>query len=950
MPAYLCSTNNQAMKSINILILFLSIASAVFAQTSNISGKVYDGKTGETLPGANVAIEGTNYGASTDLDGQFTIAGVPSGNYDVVISFISYQTKKINSVTVKPKEATVLNISLESAAQVFDEIVVVASVNQESANTLLMMQKKSATLSDGIAAENIKRSPDKSVGDVMKRVSGASIQDNKFAVIRGLSDRYNIAMVNGTPLPSTEPDRKAFSFDLFPSNMIDNLVVVKTATPDLPGDFAGGIIQINTKYIPYENFVSLSASTGYNTQSTFNEYYTYEGGKYDWLGIDDGTRAVPDAFPGTDDFKDATKAEKIELSKLFDNDYKVDRMASSPLSQSYQLTFGNKSQLFKNDLGSIISVTYNNSRKLSDIERNDFNADSTNTIIYNFNDKQYKQNISWGALLNLAYKMGDNNKISFQNMFNVNSEDMVLIRTGEHIENEQLIRSNALQFTSTKLLTTQLSGDHLLPKGLKFTWTAAYNKTKRDVPNLRKSFYSLNSNPADEGDTVYSAYVPGTASPNYGGRFYSEMDENVYNGIADLSLPFNLFEQKQSIKIGTFQQKRDRIFDARVMGYVINNFAKFYSTGGRDALFQPYDEIFAEENITEERFRLDEITNKSDAYTANSYLNANYIMFDNNFTAKLRAVWGVRIEQYNQQLNSFDYSNNEVIVDTTFFDMLPSINVIYSVTDNANLRASASRNVSRPEFRELAPFGFYDFNTSTAIVGNPGLQKGNINNFDLRYEYYPGSGQILAVTAFYKHFNNPIEQIVYSGGIGSRVSSYDNIKQATSFGAEVELRKNLNFIADFANIGFFNNMTFFTNAALIQSEVDLSENKFSDSDSRPLQGQSPYLFNAGLGYSAQASGLNVNILYNIFGRRLTEVGENGYKDIYEAPRPLLDLQVSKTFLKKGLIKLNVSDLLNKEAIFYQDQNENKKYDANADTKIIGIKTGTNVSLGVSYTF
>jgi len=277
------------------------------AQTGKISGTILDSKTGETLPGAIVLIDGTQKAASADFDGKFVISAVPAGKVTLVISYISYTTKKIAEVSVRANDVTDVNIQLDpSTSTDLQEVEVVVTLNKENNTALILQQKNNASVSDGISAETIKKTPDRSTSDVIKRVSGATIQDNKFAIIRGMNDRYVSAYLNGAPLPSSESDRKAFSFDIFPANLLDNIVILKTATPDLPGDFAGGVIQVNTKSIPDKSFYSLSIGTGYNTQTTFKEFKTYEGGKRDWLGIDDGTRALPGGLPGTSEYGETT--------------------------------------------------------------------------------------------------------------------------------------------------------------------------------------------------------------------------------------------------------------------------------------------------------------------------------------------------------------------------------------------------------------------------------------------------------------------------------------------------------------------------------------------------------------------------------------------------------------------------------------------------------------------
>ncbi|MBK7182689.1 MAG: carboxypeptidase-like regulatory domain-containing protein [Bacteroidetes bacterium] len=455
-------------KKMNFKTLFtlaiVIITKVAFSQNSSIKGKVIDEKTGETLPGAVVLIQGTTTGSNTDLDGNFTIGNVAPGKYNLVCKLISYNTKNITEVIVKEGEPTILTISMGTASTELGVVEVTATISKETNSNLTMMQKNNASLSDGISSESIRRSPDKNTSDVLKRVSGASIQDNKFVIIRGLSDRYNTAMINGLPLPSTEPDRKAFSFDIFPSSMLDNMMIYKTANPDLPGDFAGGVIQINTKDIPDENFISFSAGAGYNSQSTFKEYQTYKGSKTDWLGYDKSERILPNGLPETEQYiqQISSPATRYETSKLFNSNWSIDTKKSSPLAQNYHLSFGENMKLFKNDFGIVGALTYNYSRKLQTINRQDFNPDKSQ--LFEFDDKSYKENILWGAMLNFAYKIGENNKISFKNMYSTNSEDAVIDRYGKNFENDQINHATSMQYTSNTLLSSQLMGDHLLTK------------------------------------------------------------------------------------------------------------------------------------------------------------------------------------------------------------------------------------------------------------------------------------------------------------------------------------------------------------------------------------------------------------------------------------------------------------------------------------------------------
>jgi outer membrane receptor protein involved in Fe transport len=928
-----------------VIATCILISGGGFSQTGKISGRVLDGKTGETLPGAAVIVQGTSIGTATDLDGKYTLPEITAGIYTLEIRFVSYATKLIPGIKVNAGETNVVDVSMEPVSSSLQEVVIEASLSRESQGVMLLMQKNNASLSDGISAEVIRKTPDKNTGEVLKRVSGASIQDNKFAIIRGLSDRYNIAMVNGTVLPSTEAERRTFSFDLFPSVLVDNISINKTATPDMPGEFAGGLIQITTRDVPEKNFYSFSAGSGYNTVSTWKEYYSYTGGKKDWMGLDDGTRALPAGFPVTEDFTKLKKTEKAEFSNLFANDWGVRSGSSSPLSKSLQFAMGHRATVFKNEFGSIFALTYNSGRRYDEINRRDFNEDTT--MIYDYQDARYKYNVQWGGLLNLSYKIGSNHRIRIQNLYNVTSEDQVIARNGINHELDQYVRSTAMQFTSARLYVSQISGDHLFGKsGIRIAWNGGYTDIMRSIPNLRKMYYTKNVIPNDESDTIYTAYIQGVASPNYGGRFYSKLEEKIYSGGTNVTLPVKLLNDKSTLKIGAFQQHKHRDFGARVLGMVINDFFKF----NWDLLKLPADSIFAPENIGVNGFRVDEITNKSDRYDAQSTLNAGYLMFDNHLFKKLRFIWGARVEVYNQQLHSYDYGNKEINTDTIFRDVLPSANIVYSFTGKMNLRAAVSRTLSRPEFREMAPFSFYDFNTSTAMIGNPKLERGLITNYDLRYEIYPGSGQLFAFTVFYKAFINPIEQVLAFGGAGTRTVTFANVNKATNYGTELEFRKNLSVLGKITKCSQLENVTVFANAAFIRSVVDVSEIASADSSERPLQGQSPYIINAGIQYSNPKQGINFTILYNRIGRRIAEVGAVGYLDVYEDSRPLLDFQVSKRFLKNGDVKLNISDFLHRDVVYYQDQNKNGQYDKDADTRITNIITGINYSLSLSYKF
>ncbi|ADY54324.1 TonB-dependent receptor [Pseudopedobacter saltans DSM 12145] len=921
--------------SIVVLILVLFTSSLTFAQNAKITGKVVDKANGETLIGLAVGIEGSTKGTLTDVEGRFTLTGLTAGKYNLTFRYLGYQAKTITAVEVKAGQVTTLDVQMEqSATQALKEVVVTASYKQETVGALYAKQKNNISISNGISSDQIKKSPDRNTSEVLKRVSGASIQDNKFVVIRGLSDRYNSTLLNGAVLPSTEPDKKAFSFDIIPSNLIDNLIISKTASPELPGEFAGGVIQVVTKDIPDQNYISLSVGAGYNTQSTFKDFNLGEKKNGEFLGFVNSERNIPQGVPKTIAFRTAGAQEKINAGKLFDNSFNTKSSKGVP-SQNYQLNLGLQKS-FENDgkLGLIFSLSQRNGESISNSERYDYES---NYKQFDFNDRIFKYSTSSGALLNLAYVKG-NNKIALKNLYNISLDNSYTSRYGVQIAEQDSIRGNSLDLVSKSLLNNQLEGDHKLNwKDVKVNWNMNYSYTERNQPDLKSLNYRLDY---DQGATKYEAIVPnGTASRTDASRFFSNMTEDSYGGALNFTIPFNLFNEKSSAKLGFLKQYKLRDFAARKFGYIRSS----YGTFDQNLLYLPMDKIFEGQNLNLNGFIMDEGTENADKYDATSDLNAGYIQFDNKIGSKTRVIWGVRLEDSYQLVNTFDPSGNKLKVENTYLDVLPSLNLTYSLNDKTNIRIAASQTVTRPELREMSRFGFFDYISKRILQGNPDLKRSQNTNLDFKYEIYPSNGQILSFSAFYKNFQNPIEQIVSSGNGGKNVS-FQNANSANTYGFEIEARKNLEFLG---NKDFLKNLTIYTNASFIISTVNLNS-LVSEVTSRALQGQSPYLLNAGLQYASPKNDMAFSLLYNKIGPRIAEVGYEGYADIYERGRDMLDFQISKNFSKRFELKLNVSDILNQKQIFYQNNDSKKTYDASKDNLMNAVKYGSGISLSLKY--
>ncbi len=929
----------MALRSVLLIIVLFSFA-AVQAQTGKISGKVLNNKN-EPLSGVSVKISGAPGGTTTNVEGRFTLNLTAGRKYELTLSAVGgYAPKTISEVEVEAGKVTELNIVLELEDKKLTTVTVTANrsnARRESAASIISFQKNTNTVASVISAETIRRSPDRNTSDVLKRTPGASVQEGKFIVVRGLADRYNQAMLNGILLTSTEPDRKTFSFDLIPASMIDNIVINKAFVPEYPGEWAGGLIQVNTKDIPSKGFLTLQAGTGFNTQTIGKDFHQDKGGKLDWLGIDDGTRALPSSYTRKAEFDILSPEAKTAIGKQLRNAWAPETV-TAPLNAAFQLSGGFATKLFGKSIGGTIGINYNRSnRNLQLLNRSNSLSNGIFSINYNYDDERSAKDIAAGALGSLALQLNSLNKISLKAIVNVNSTNFVTTRTGFDFNRDEQIKGSELQFKQNTFFTVQLAGDHGFNKNLKLKWYGAFNILDGYIPDQRRILYSRDA----AGTLPYSLVVSNTLSQQSGSRIYQQLSDYIYTGGGDLSQTFNLFGQKQTIKAGYMIQVKDRLFDAKL-------FANYLPLDNPSLRQLPADQIFDTLNFgngTGNKFAFDAIKGNAFRYMANTILNAGFLQFDNQLSEAIRVVWGVRVEHYDQLVGSvkkWDPRHTHSVVT----DFLPGLNATWKVNNQTNLRLSGSQTVIRPELRELSYLNIFDFELNASVQGNPNLKRTKVTNLDLRYELYPRSAEVFSAGVFYKYFDKPIEQIFNEGSGGASTFSYQNPEKARSFGAEVEIRKKLDVLGK-----TFKNFTVQGNAAYIYSRI--TDAGFNIN--RSLQGQSPYLLNLGLLYDIEKYGLNATLLFNRIGPRIYLVGDlssgAGSPDIYEAPRSILDFQVAKKILnKKGEIRLNISDLLNQKQYFYQNADSKETFQKGKDAYRFTRRFGTTFGITFNYSF
>lgn len=924
-----------------ILSVILFFSCYTFSQT--LTGTISDSQTSESLFGATIYLINENTGTKTDFDGKFKI-DLKSGNNKIEFRYIGYENQILDLSVVSD---TNISIRLTPKTQELDGVTVTVNVDKGSNSEIIRMQNKSAVALDGTTSEQFKKTPDSKVSDVFKRISGASVQENKFVIIRGLNDRYNFALINGSPLPSTESDKRAFSFDIFPSNMLDNLVIYKSGSPDLPGEFAGGLINIST--LDTKNINSLNIGLSYNTISTFKNYHYSESSGLEFIGIGNRSRQLPTGIPSVEDWSLTDKNQRADYSKMMNWNWTTKKRPAMPLG-NLQYTFGKEFKINKNStIGLIYATSYQNSETMNNSVRREFEEQSTGVVTkMDLRDSVFTKNILFTNLLNFNFRINSKNNIKFKNLYSINSEDKINIRNGvREMDNDprQWEKSTNFWYTQNNLLTNQLSGKHEISKVI-LNWNLAQSDVKRDIPNLRRIVYRKYSLLEDDTTEQYAAVIQsnGTIPTAAGNMFWSKSKEKIYSVNYDFTLPVKVSKLENEIKFGSWHQFRQKEFTSRNFGF--SQYKPQGSYFNSQLLLLGPDEIFAEQNMGllsdgTGGFKLDEATNVDDSYQASSFLNSAFLMTDSKI-GKFRFVTGARVESYNQKFNYVEFGSNlEKRIDTTVIDLLPSINLIYSINDKMKVRMAYFKSVSRPEFRELAPFSFYNFVLDNIVSGNTNLRRTTIDNLDLRWEWFPKSGQSISVSGFYKNFVDPIETINRTGTSGSPELYYANAKSNTSFGSEIELRTNLKFIYD-----KLENLSLYTNASIVKSEVNLDG--FNGVENRPLQGQSPYIINSGLFYQSSKKDFSVNLSYNLIGPRISIVGNIQEPSVWENGRNVLDLQISKS-IKNCELKLNVKDIFAQDLILFQDNNSNRKYDIR-DNKWQEINFGQSISLSFKYSF
>ena len=837
-----------------------------------VTGTVKDAETGEELVGATIMAD-NGQGVTTDIDGRYSIE-LPNGKHTLTARYIGYQSKAMDIVVT---QETTLDFMLTINTNELNEAVIIGEARHNTEAAATKEQQESHVTMTGVSEQQIKKTQDKNAGEVIRRIPGVSIIDEKFVMVRGLSQRYNNVWLNGAAVPSSEADQRAFSFDIIPSGQLDNLKVVKSSAPEYPADFSGGFIMVNTKDVPTSNTWGLSVGGGMNTVTHMQKRIFGIGNSSRFNGINTNWKT-----------KSATPLADINLS--------------ADIAQRWKTNDG---QLF----GLTGSVNYTNGyQTLKDMENNMFGAYDITHARSNYlrraTDQQYNNNTRLGAMLGLIWMPSNgNHRIELKQILNRLTKDRYTYRRGYDAQSDYMEQAE-YYYQSRLTYNLGLSGKHTLSETDKLIWNLGYAYANRNLPDRKR--YTIYD---DDNDDDNRMVVENLNDLN---RELSHLGENIVSGATDWEHKLDIKAWHPSIKIGGYGEYRSRKYTTQFFTYA-------WPTGQLPLSMRGLDvptELLTDKNYGTNGLYLIEQVDWSNNYEANARLMSGYLSLHLPFfNDRLEAYGGLRYESSQTELVSHSRRQEPSPLSTyyKYNDLFPSLNFVAHIDNTQQLRLAYGKTTNRPEFRELSTSVYYDFDLASNVQGNHNLLPAYIDNLDLGWEWYPHAGEVVSVSLFYKHFRNPIEWTYTVAGGTDLIYSYLNAQGANNYGVEVDVRKQLDFLR-------LPQFSVSLNASWIKSKVEFAEG--SKEKDRPMQGQSPYLVNMGLFWNKES--LSAAILYNTIGKRLIGVGrsvgtgatEVRVPDSYEMPRHQLDLNVSKE-IGHFALRFSIRDLLAQKVQFKQ---------------------------------
>jgi hypothetical protein len=906
-----------------------------------VRGRLFSGEDKVPVADAQVFARGAPVEAKSDANGAFELT-LPEGVYDLVVIHPKFATTNLDNVEFDANRTADLRVHLEPAVAMLDALVITAPHIEGGVAALVAERRESASVDDVIGAEEMSRSGDSDAAGALRRVTGITVVGGQFVYVRGMGERYSSTLLNGQAIPSPEPERRVIPLDLFSTDVLESVVIQKTPSPDSPGEFGGGVVQLRTKRIPNELTVGASVSSGMVSTATFHDRLGYAGGGLDFLGIDDGTRELPAEIRTKSPLREGnrfedgfTREELAALGRLLPNNYNLYEEAVPP-DLGFGVAVGNRYELSGVPVGFLASSSYDSGFGYSELENKRFvssdTAEGKLELNNNFLVRELTRQVSASGIVTAGAQPAKGHEISATTLVLRIADNEAAVVTGRSDDLGRDVRRSRLRFVERQLLTQQLVGSHELSSlgGGKLDWRYAFSRATRAEPDRREYFYADESVDPDDANPDFQL----SARPNGNQRIWNDLSDRIHDLGLDYEQPFEAWRGLDAkAKAGGTLMQRSRDYDT------IRLTLQAPASLSQEVRRQAPEDVWAPENLNAaDGWFLEDTTQATDAYTAEQRIVAGYAIATLPLSDALELTGGLRVESSRQQVRTFapfsaDTVPLEAELDNT--DVLPSATAKWQITDELVLRGGYGRTVSRPDFRELTESQFRDVVTATRFVGNPELERATIDNVDTRLEYYFSTDEIASLSLFYKSFSSPIEQIDL-GGV-DRAVSWDNAESAKNLGAELEVRRRLGYLGD-----AFDEVFTAVNVALISSQVALGEEAsgVSTSKERALQGQSPYVVNLQLGYDdAGDSGITAVALYNVFGRRIRDVGRLGTPDIFEEPVHQIDLVYSQKLRGGWKLSAKAKNLLDLSIEFTQGDRVARRY-----------RRGRELSVGLSWSY
>ncbi len=883
--------------------LALHAQGAAPASTGRIVGRVIDAATGQGITDVTVQVVGTTTGTMSGIEGRFTLPSVAAGTVTLQARRIGYAPKTVTGIFVEPGKTVEQNISLAQAAAQLSAQMVTAAAERGSVSEALDAQRTSSGIVNAVTAEQIQKSPDGDAAQAVQRVSGVTVQDGKYVFVRGLGERYTTSSVNGARVPSPEPEKRVVPLDMFPAGLLQSITTSKTFTPDQQGDFSGAAVDIRTREFPARRSWTGALGSGYFAGATGATLLTNRNVGGESFGMVGRGRELPPLLRAVGNFQglSLSQGDMNLLVKGFRNAWTPTASTGAPnLNGSFSVG-GNDPILFGHRLGYLVSGTFSNSTDLKDNQVRALadrgNVRGTTREIDRFAGQTSTQSVLWGGLTNLSTLIGKDSRLSLNGLYNRTADNEARVESGA-FENEGIrARISRLGYVERSVQSLQLAGEHQASERHRFDWAATASGVSRYEPD-RSEIVQVIEKDTPTGPDV----LRWLSSSNAGAvRTFSALDERSREARANYQFNFRAFGQSHSLKVGGLTREVMRTADTRAYSISAN--------GASNAIRELAPELLFDGRFTQPNSKVFQIAplSQGGAYDAHDRISAGYLMSELGFSTRIRVITGARFESDRLTVNAVSTLGSPVSTLKQWDDLLPSLAVNVKLTDAQQLRISGSQTLARPEYRELSPIKSRDVLNGDDTEGNKDLARTRIVNADLRWEWYPESGEIISVGLFGKTFDKPIERVYRAAGSGTRTVFYTNADKAENYGVELEVRKNLGQLGR-----MFDPITVFSNVTVMRSTIHLGTNTQASATnlSRAMVGQAPYVVNGGITFSSRSGNSSATVLFNRIGERIYAAGDSPLPDVVEQPRSVLDLSLRLAVTRIASLRLDAKNVLN----------------------------------------